>query len=58
MTIWTWLMLAACAALLGGQHCWLRRRHQQELAKAAGDFADAARRQEREEFNLDSSGGV
>ena len=49
MTIWTWLMLAACDALLGAQHCWLRRRHQQELAKAASDFAEAARRQERED---------
>jgi two-component system phosphate regulon sensor histidine kinase PhoR len=49
MTIWTWLMLAACAALLGGQHWWLRRRHQQELAKAGSDFAEAARRQERED---------
>jgi two-component system phosphate regulon sensor histidine kinase PhoR len=42
-------MLAACAALLGGQHWWLRRRHQQELAKAGSDFAEAARRQERED---------
>ncbi len=49
MTLLTWLMLAACAALLGGQHWWLGQRHAQELAKARSDFAEAARRQEIED---------
>jgi two-component system phosphate regulon sensor histidine kinase PhoR len=45
---WPLLILAACAALLWFQHGWLERRHHAEQARAGRDFAEAARRQERE----------